>query len=637
MPTQEAHMQPERGPQEREPWSARMRPVPFRQLIHRIAEEYRADGSIFGVPEHLFFHEQTGRRIALFGEECGLPLGPAAGPHTQLAQNIVAVYLAGGRYFELKTVQKLDALAIEKPCIDAPAEGYNTEWSTELSLEEALGEYVKAWVILHLLEETFRRRAPASGHPPAGRSFLFNMSVGYDLEGIRSPRMDRFIRGLIDASGLPVFRSCLDELRRMLESGEAAALPGGAPARPDHLLARISPRICRSVTLSTMHGCPPAEIEAICLHLLEEKGLVTLLKLNPTLLGYERVRETLDRLGYEAVRLAEEPFARDLQVPDALRILNGLLARSKAGGPPFGVKLTNTLPVVNTRGILPGGEMYLSGPPLLPLTIQVAARLAEAFGGELPISFCGGATAGNVERILATGIRPVTLVTDLLKPGAFTRLREAAERAEAAPGWERPTVDVAGVQRLADEALAGPPASIPGRPARRRRPAAPGRRQPPLLDCATACFKCVEVCPNRANMAVPLPAADGPADHPGLRPGRRRRQVVHLAGWCNGCGNCATFCPYPGGRPWRDKLALFPDPQELQGNPADGFLVQDGEVRLRLQGAVHRLDLAGGRLTRAGAGTETAAPADPRLEEVVRLIEALLRDYPSLFARGAEG
>ncbi len=46
-------------------------------------------------------------------------VGPAAGPHTQLAQNIVTSWLTGGRFIELKTVQILDRLELEKPCIDA--------------------------------------------------------------------------------------------------------------------------------------------------------------------------------------------------------------------------------------------------------------------------------------------------------------------------------------------------------------------------------------------------------------------------------------------------------------------------------------------------------------------------------------
>ena len=105
----------------------------------------------------------------------------------------------GARYFELKTVQKLDALQIEKPCILALDEGYNTEWSTELSLEQAFDEYLKAWLILPVLEETFGLACSER------RSFAFNMSVGYDLEGIRSERMDRFISSLMDASLRPEY------------------------------------------------------------------------------------------------------------------------------------------------------------------------------------------------------------------------------------------------------------------------------------------------------------------------------------------------------------------------------------------------------------------------------------------------
>ncbi|WP_250909195.1 DUF418 domain-containing protein, partial [Escherichia coli] len=40
------------------------------------------------------------------------PVGPAAGPHTQLAQNIVTSWLTGGRFIELKTVQILDRLEL---------------------------------------------------------------------------------------------------------------------------------------------------------------------------------------------------------------------------------------------------------------------------------------------------------------------------------------------------------------------------------------------------------------------------------------------------------------------------------------------------------------------------------------------
>jgi putative selenate reductase len=104
-----------------------MRPIPFGLLVARSLAEYRRKGSIFDIPREHFW--KPGRRLAapVFRSSAENPVGPAAGPHTQLAQNILSAWLAGGRYIELKTVQKLDALRIEKPCIDAADEGYNVE------------------------------------------------------------------------------------------------------------------------------------------------------------------------------------------------------------------------------------------------------------------------------------------------------------------------------------------------------------------------------------------------------------------------------------------------------------------------------------------------------------------------------
>ncbi|GAG09144.1 unnamed protein product, partial [marine sediment metagenome] len=70
-----------------------MRPVPFKQLLHWITEEYRSQWTIFGIPESQFFIKENGKGIQIFDESCATPVGPAAGPHTQLTQNIVAAYL----------------------------------------------------------------------------------------------------------------------------------------------------------------------------------------------------------------------------------------------------------------------------------------------------------------------------------------------------------------------------------------------------------------------------------------------------------------------------------------------------------------------------------------------------------------
>jgi putative selenate reductase len=469
-----------------------MRPIPFARMLEWIAGEYRKQGSIFGIPEGCFFRQQTPAGITLFGEDCDTPIGPAAGPHTQLAQNIVAAYLVGGRFIELKTVQKLDSLKIDKPCIDARDEGYNTEWSTELSLEQAFEEYVKAWLLLHFLERVFGLRKAEA------RSFLFNMSVGYDLEGIRTERMQSFIEGLKDASEHELFRKHLRELDAFLGAEENLAAFGrvAGSAELEGLPGDISARISDSATLSTMHGCPPREIEAICSYLMKEKGLHTFVKLNPTLLGYEAVRVLLDAGDFGYVAIQETTFAKDLQYPDAVKMTERLMAAGAACGRRFGVKLSNTLAARNVAGVLPGDEMYLSGRALFPITITVASMLARQFHGTLPISFSGGASQLNAGAVFEAGIRPITMATDLLKPGGYLRMRETATLLEPllAAGGQSETIDADRLSRIAEESAA----QEMYRKAWRgdRKVSVPEKL--PLLDCYVA--PCMVACPIRQNV-----------------------------------------------------------------------------------------------------------------------------------------
>lgn len=427
-----------------------MRPVPFEELLTRIFDEYHAQRSIFGIPEKQFYSPHTPHPLQVFGEGCATPLGPAAGPHTQLAQNIITAWLTGGRFIELKTVQILDRLELEKPCIDAEDECFNTEWSTEFTLRKAWDEYLKAWFALHLLEQVFPL-TPNSG----GKSFIFNMSVGYNLDGIKQPPMQEFIDNLMDASSHPKFVLYRDTLSRWLrDKAFIARLPQSArTAELDTLAQRVPATLVQGVTLSTMHGCPPDEIEAICRYMLEEKSLNTFVKLNPTLLGYPRVREILDTCGFGYIGLSEESFEHDLKLDQALGMLTRLMALAKARNLGFGVKLTNTLGTINNKGALPGEEMYMSGRALFPLSINVAALLSRAFDGTLPISYSGGASQLNVRDIFETGIRPITMATDLLKPGGYLRLTECLRELEKADGWTMTQIDVPRLNALAEKAV----------------------------------------------------------------------------------------------------------------------------------------------------------------------------------------
>ena len=422
----------------------RMRPVPFEELIERIFSEYRNHGTIFGIDKEDFYRPSGRHGIEVFGQKCSTPLGPAAGPHTQLAQNIVSSYMVGGRFMELKTVQIMDHLEIAKPCIDARDEGYNVEWSTEYTLEKAYDEYLKAWFAIHLIQAAFSGRVEDP-------DFIFNMSVGYNLEGIKQSKMQTYIDNMIDARKSPLFEQYKATLKSIIEDGkilQGTDLEGHEKALRG-LENRISANISPSVTISTMHGCPPQEIQAICSYMLTEKHLNTFVKLNPTLLGYDQVRHILDTTGFTSVVLKRESFEHDLQYSDAISMLHSLVDLAASQGLGFGVKLTNTLGNVNDSKILPGDERYMSGRALLPLSTTVASMLSEEFNGKLPISYSGGCTIFSVQDIFDTGIRPITIATDMLKPAGYARMARMAEKLEKnSKSWSKKDIDPAAVTAL---------------------------------------------------------------------------------------------------------------------------------------------------------------------------------------------
>ncbi|MGM9974791.1 MAG: putative selenate reductase subunit YgfK, partial [Clostridiaceae bacterium] len=347
----------------------RMTPIPFKNLMEWIFEEKKKTGRVFGVYKP--FVKEKEQFINIFNEKLETPFGPAAGPSTQLAQNIVAAYYSGSRFFELKTVQILDGedLPVNKPCILAEDEGYNCEWSTELKVPEAYEEYVKAWFALKIISREFNLGAHDG--------FVFNMSVGYDLAGIKSDKIDAFIEGLKNAENTPIWKECMDYLKDNIGSFSNIDL---------EFIEGISPKICTSITVSTLHGCPPQEIESIGQYLIKEKHLNTYIKCNPTLLGYEKARKIMDDMGYDYVVFGDFHFKDDLQFDDAVPMLKRLQSLASEEGVEFGVKITNTFPVDVTRNELPSEEMYMSGRALCVLSLSVAHKLSEAFNGRLRIS-----------------------------------------------------------------------------------------------------------------------------------------------------------------------------------------------------------------------------------------------------------
>lgn len=463
-----------------------MRPIPFGELLTRIMGEFRNHDSIFSIDKAQFYKDDRKNTVNVFSQSCTTPMGPAAGPHTQLSQNIVASYLVGARFIELKTVQIMDHLEIAKPCIDARDEGYNVEWSTEYTLEKAYDEYLKAWIVLHMIESAME------GKVVEKPSFIFNMSCGYNLEGIKQEKMQIFIDSMIDAGKKPLFDEYINEAKALLDDG---ILEGsdweGREECVRKTLDKISKNICPSVTVSTMHGCPPKEIEAICSYLLTEKKLDTFVKLNPTLLGYDTVRKVLDDLGFNYVVLKRESFEHDLQLSDAKAMLHRLVELAGKEGRKFGVKLTNTLGNVNPQDVLPGDERYGSGRILLPLSTRVALILSEEFNGTLPISYSGGVSALSVKELFEIGIHPITLATDMLHPGGYAKMKQLCEICKEAPeAWKKETIDVSRLRKFVEEVSS--PKGIAGKEFRGTNSSKVGTPLS-LFDCYVA--PCVEACP----------------------------------------------------------------------------------------------------------------------------------------------
>ena len=375
--------------------SDRMRGLSFEELC-RFAVKWKK--SFFSVQSSQYYVPDPNHRVEYMGETLDTPVGAAAGPHTQLSQNIITAWLCGARYIELKTVQVLDELDVSKPCIDMEDEGYNCEWSQELTLAESFHEYCNAWIICHYLSEQL--------HNPG---FVFNLSVGYDLKGIMSEKVQSFMDRIEDAG---------DFIRAKQKSI--------ADKYPEIASVNVPDRISKSVTLSTMHGCPPDEIEKIGRYLTEKRHLDTVIKLNPILLGEKRLRKILNKdLDYRA-KVPKSAFGHDLKYEQAVEIIKRLKKSAAKANVHFGVKLSNTLECEIRRDVLSKKEkmVYMSGRALHPITVNLAYELKKTFSGDIDLNFSGGADCFNISGLIECGLYPVTVCSDILKPGGYTRLAQ---------------------------------------------------------------------------------------------------------------------------------------------------------------------------------------------------------------------
>jgi putative selenate reductase len=530
---------------------AELHPIPLGLLLTRAFAEYRQEGKIFDLAGAKFFRGVAGLdfSVCFHGHRASTPLGPAAGPHGQLAQNIALGWLGGARIIELKTVQILDELQIPRPCIDMANVGYNVEWSQELKLEQSLREYVKAAMLLRILEAA---KLPGEDFPYGDT--VFDMSVGYDLDGIRSPRVRWWIASMKDAR---------------VEIGKLMGELNGRFSRYRDL--EFPTCISDTVSLSTFHGCPAHQIEDIVTFLLTEMDCHVCIKLNPTLLGQGEVKRLLhDVLGYREIRIAPEAFARDLRFDEALDLIPRLRGVARAHGKSLSVKVGNTLVVRNHKDFFADEAMYLSGAPLYVLALNLVHKLRASLRANVPISFSGGLDANNVAATLALNLIPVTACTDLLRPRGYARLPRYLENL----GARMREIGVSNIAAYVAH-FAGQEAKIVDDATRDPRYSWERNRGVPrkigsklwLYDCIN-CDKCIPVCPNDANFVYEAPAETIEYDNFLLSPESvlpvpggllkvvKTHQIANYADACNDCGNCDVFCPEDGG-PQNQKPRFF--------------------------------------------------------------------------------
>src|SRR5262245_27579051 len=496
--------------------------------------EFEREEKIFDLPARRFWRgaADLDTSVTFHGRRASNPVGPAAGPQDQMAQNIVLAWLAGSRILELKTVQINDRLAIPRPCIDATTVGYDVEWSQELRLADSLREYVAVSMLVDMMREV---NLPGGAADPDKADTIFDMSVGYDLAGIRSPQVRSWIESMKDA------RPQVEALRR--------EIPADFRQFRD---LDFTTSLSDQITLSTFHGCPAGEIEGMVRFLLTEMDVHVTVKLNPTLLGRAAVDGLLhDVLGYTEIETREEDFAKDLQWEQALEITDRLSEVARSVGRTFQAKFSNTLVVRNHRSFFPATEavMYLSGEPLHVITLNLVEKYRRA-RPQVPISFSAGWDGRNFADCAALGFTPITPCTDLLRPGGYARLPRYLENLET-------RMRALGVRRLGDYVVkacgqgeAAVRAAVPEGPARGALLAALEAERPDLRAALEAVGQPERYEPLVAAAALlntPVVVSRATAE-PRYRAAANRKEPRKIGSrlWlfdCINCDKCVPVCP----------------------------------------------------------------------------------------------
>ncbi|HZY11120.1 MAG TPA: 4Fe-4S dicluster domain-containing protein, partial [Bacteroidota bacterium] len=355
--------------------------------------------------------------------------------------------------------------------------------------------------------------------------------------------------------------------------------------------------IANSITLSTFHGTPADEIEHICEFLLAEMDYHVIIKMNPPMLGKERIEYLLhEKLGYTDVEVNENIYKVNINFPDAVGVVRRLQKVAARRRKKICVKFGNTLEVLNKGKFLKDKIQYLSGQPLHVLHLALVDEWRKVFGADFPISFAAGVDANNFADCVAIGLVPITTCTDLLRPGGYGRLPQYLFNLERSmkeigagtieeymvkseirnPKFQtNPIPTKSGQIPNLKSAVLKNTSNLLEKSINNPRYHYSGNKKPPrkigshlhLWDCIN-CDKCIPVCPNDANFYFEVEPFEIQYKNieivndtwreveGGIFKIEEKHQIATFADACNDCGNCDVFCPEDGG-PYIEKPRFF--------------------------------------------------------------------------------
>ncbi|MCK4338370.1 MAG: putative selenate reductase subunit YgfK, partial [Candidatus Cloacimonetes bacterium] len=137
------------------------------------------------------------------------------------------------------------------------------------------------------------------------------------------------------------------------------------------------------------------------------------------------------------------------------------------------------------------------------------------------------------------------------------------------------------------------------------------------LECNFICNKCVEVCPNRANIPIKIESNNF----------KNIFQIIHIDGMCNECGNCETFCPY-NSAPYKDKLTLFWEEEDFINSKNSGFILKNYEslkFRIRLDNKIYDI-----KFNNDGEIISGIPSINEELSNILEIIWIVYKDYKYL-------